>query len=117
MKVLRRSLFLVWMFTFVSVAFAQPSLKVQNGSQQVAVSFASLKSLPHKTVTIHGPHTNQDEAWSGVPLIELLKQVGAPTGHDVRGKALSQYIVARVRTDTRRCWRWPKWSRIFIPAI
>lgn len=67
---------------------------MQNGSQQASFSGESLQSLPHKTVTVHDPHTNQDETYSGVPLIELLKQVGVPTGHDVRGKVLSQYVVA-----------------------
>jgi len=50
--------------------------------------------MAHKTVTVHNPHTNADETYSGVPLIELLKQVGTPTGRDVHGKALSEYVVA-----------------------
>jgi hypothetical protein len=55
---------------------------------------AALKSLPHVTVTIHNPHTNTDETYSGVPLIDLLSSLGAPHGKDLRGKALSEYIVA-----------------------
>jgi DMSO/TMAO reductase YedYZ molybdopterin-dependent catalytic subunit len=50
--------------------------------------------MSHKTITIHNPHTNADETYSGVPLIELLKQVGAPVGHDLHGKALAGYVVA-----------------------
>ncbi len=50
--------------------------------------------MPHKTVTVHNPHENVDETYSGVPLIELLKQVGAPVGKDVHGKALAEYVVA-----------------------
>ena len=69
-------------------------LKLENGSQQVTVLADALKSMAHKTVTVHNPHTNADETYSGVPLIELLKQVGAPTGRDVHGKALSEYVVA-----------------------
>ncbi len=75
-------------------AYAQASLKVQNGSQQTSISLDALKALPHKTVTIHNPHENADEAYSGVPLIELLKQVGAPVGKDVHGKALAEYVIA-----------------------
>jgi len=91
-----------WRLAFVSVilactsliAQAQTALKVQNGSQQASVSLDALKSLPHKTLTIHNPHENADETYSGVPLIELLKQVGATVGKDVHGKALSEYVVA-----------------------
>lgn len=80
-----------------SLLHAQPGssvLKLENGSQQVTVLADALKSMAHKTVTVHNPHTNVDETYSGVPLIELLKQVGAPTGRDVHGKALSEYVVA-----------------------
>jgi len=70
------------------------ALKVQNGGQQTSVTMDALKPLPHKTLTVHNPHENADETYSGVLLIELLKQVGAPVGKDVHGKALSEYIVA-----------------------
>lgn len=90
-----RSAVLVSILAIASLtAHAQASLKVQAGSQQTSFTLNSLKSLPHKTVTVHNPHENADETYSGVPLIELLKQVGAPIGKDVHGKALSEYIVA-----------------------
>jgi hypothetical protein len=95
MKIRRLSVFLVWILAVTSLAaYAQGSLKVQNGSQQISVSLNALKALPHKTVTVHNPHENVDETYSGVLLIELLKQVGAPVGKDVHGKALAEYIVA-----------------------
>lgn len=95
MKFLRTFAFLLWILTGVPVAvFAQASLKIQNGSQQSTVSLDTLKSLPHRSATVHNPHENVDETYSGVPLIELLKQVGAPVGRDLHGKALSEYVVA-----------------------
>jgi hypothetical protein len=94
MKSLRNFAFL-WILAGVSIAVsAQTALKIENGSQQTGVSMDALKALPHKTVTVHSPHENADETYAGVPLIELLKQVGAPTGKDVRGKALAEYVVA-----------------------
>jgi hypothetical protein len=87
-------LFLTVLATLGAVSSAQTTLRVQNGSQTNDISLEALKSLPHKTATIHNPHTNVDETYSGVPLIELLKQVGAPVGHDVHGKALAEYILA-----------------------
>jgi hypothetical protein len=95
MRPLRIFVILLWILAGVPAAVsAQTALKIENGSQQSNVSLDSLKSLPHKTVTVHNPHTNADESYSGVPLIELLKQVGAPVGHDVHGKALLEYVVA-----------------------
>ena len=39
-------------------------------------------------------HTGTPECYSGVPLIEVLEKVGAPEPSAVRGKALSDYIIA-----------------------
>ena len=95
MRILRCSVFLVGILALASLTLhAQASLKVQNGSQQTSVSLDALKGLPRKTVTVHNPHENVDETYSGVPLIELLKRVGAPVGKDVHGKALAEYLVA-----------------------
>jgi hypothetical protein len=54
----------------------------------------ALKVMPHQTVTVENGHTHANETYSGVPLVLLLAQVGAPTGKDVHGKALSEYVVA-----------------------
>lgn len=78
----------------LSVHAQETSLQIAGNGQTTNVTMAALKADTHKTVTVHNPHTNADETYSGVPLIELLKQVGAPTGHDVHGKALSEYVVA-----------------------
>lgn len=69
-------------------------LKVIANGQTQSLSGEDLKALPHHTVTVHNPHTNADETYSGVPLIDLLAKQGVPHGHDLRGKALSQYVVA-----------------------
>ncbi|HLH36925.1 MAG TPA: molybdopterin-dependent oxidoreductase [Alloacidobacterium sp.] len=94
MKIVGYSVLAVWTLICASLmANAQALLKIQNDSQQSSLSLDALKTLPHKTVTIHNPHENADETYSGVPLIELLKQVGAPVGKDVHGKALGEYVV------------------------
>jgi hypothetical protein len=63
------------------------------GHEAQTISLAALKALPHHTVTVHNPHTNADETYSGVPLIDLLASRGVPHGKDLHGKALSDYIV------------------------
>lgn len=50
--------------------------------------------MPQTTITVTNGHTHAQETYSGVPLIDLLAKVGAPTGSAVRGKTLSDYIVA-----------------------
>lgn len=60
----------------------------------VGFSFADLKSMPHITVTLHNTHTNAEETYSGVRLADLLGKVGAPLGSELRGEALSNYVVA-----------------------
>jgi hypothetical protein len=52
------------------------------------------KSLPHTTLTIHNGHSNRDESYSGVLLVQLLAKAGAPLGKELRGIALSSYLVA-----------------------
>ena len=60
----------------------------------LTLKVADMKSLTHITLTIHNPHSNADETYSGVRLSDLLAKVGAPLGSDLRGKALADYVVA-----------------------
>lgn len=69
-------------------------LEIHTMTQSATLSIDDLRLKPHTTVTIHNPHTNTDETYSGVLLIDLLTSLGAPRGKDMHGKALSEYIVA-----------------------
>jgi hypothetical protein len=60
----------------------------------VLIKPVDFKALPHSTLTIHNPHTNADETYSGVPLADLLAKYGAPLGKELRGVALACYLVA-----------------------
>lgn len=60
----------------------------------VGFTFADLKAMPRITVTVHNTHANADETYSGVRLADLLNKVGAPLGGELRGQALTNYIVA-----------------------
>jgi len=60
----------------------------------VGMSPAALKAMPHVSVTIHNPHTNADESYSGVRLADLLSKLGAPLGNELHGVALDNYIIA-----------------------
>lgn len=54
----------------------------------------TLKEYPQTTVTILDHHTNKQETYSGVPLMDLLAKLGVAHGKDLMGKALGQYVVA-----------------------
>ncbi len=73
---------------------AAAELKISANQKTSVLSQSDIKALPHHTVTVHNPHTNADETYSGVCLMDLLAKEGVPRGHDLRGKALSDYIVA-----------------------
>jgi hypothetical protein len=66
---------------------------------QTVFSLAELRAMPRITVTLHDPHTNADESYTGVRMAELLSKVGAPLGSELRGEALTNYIVATGSDD------------------
>ncbi len=62
-------------------------------TNQSVLTGDTLRVMQHQTVTVINGHTHASETYSGVPLASLLETVGAATGKDVHGKALSQYVV------------------------
>ncbi len=62
--------------------------------EDVTLKSAEFKALPHITISVHNEHSKVDETYTGVRLADLLAKMGAPLGHDLRGAALSGYIVA-----------------------
>jgi hypothetical protein len=62
--------------------------------QRGVFTLDTFRGLPHQTVTVFNPHTNANETYSGVPLMDLLAKLGVPHGKDLHGKALANYIVA-----------------------
>jgi hypothetical protein len=69
-------------------------LTITSASLHSTFTPETLKDLPHQTVTVLNPHTNANETYSGVPLVDLLAKLGVPHGRDMHGKALADYIVA-----------------------
>jgi hypothetical protein len=60
----------------------------------MTLAASDLKSFPRVTVSVHNSHTNADEIYAGVRLSDLLAKMGAPLGSELRGKALSGYVIA-----------------------
>lgn len=71
------------------------TLTISAGAGQRGVfTPTTLRDYPHQTVTVFDHHTNANETWSGVPLMDLLAHLGVPHGKDLHGKALAEYVVA-----------------------
>ena len=68
-------------------------LKIVFGDKSAEWTPATLAALPHQTVTVINSHTKASLTYSGVPLIDLLKQLGVP-GKPM-GKQLRLYLVAQ----------------------
>ena len=77
-------------------ALAQTGSLAITGAIPARVTFqlADLAAMPRQTITLTEPDGSKDE-YEGVPVIELLKKAGAPTGKSLRGKALSTYVLAK----------------------
>ena len=58
------------------------------------LSAADLKSLPRKTIKAANPHSQKEESYEGVALRELLHRAGTPEGENLRGAAMTTYVVA-----------------------
>ncbi|MBO0947593.1 molybdopterin-dependent oxidoreductase [Fibrella forsythiae] len=54
----------------------------------------ALKGMPHTEVS-GKEHDGKEHRYSGVALIDLLKQAGTTTGSELRGKNLAKYVVVK----------------------
>ena len=54
---------------------------------------ADLKAMPRVTVQIQ--ENGQTTSYEGVRVADILKKAGAPSGNELRGDALSTYVVAK----------------------
>ncbi len=80
----------------LSSAFAQSGSLTITGAIPAPVTFqaADLAAMPRQTITLTEQDGSKDE-YEGVPIVELLKKAGAPTGSKLRGKALTIYVLAK----------------------
>jgi hypothetical protein len=60
----------------------------------VTLTLANLAAMPRQTVHIPNPDGSM-AAYEGVSLYDVLKKAGVPFGGELRGKALSNYVLAK----------------------
>jgi hypothetical protein len=70
------------------------SLVLQGPGRQVKLSLGALRAMQQVTIKVMDNHEHVQQTYTGVPLVELMRKVGAPDAAGVKGKALSEYIVA-----------------------
>ena len=66
-------------------------LKITYEDKSAEWTPAALAALPHNTVSVFSAHAKANQAYSGVPLTDLLTKLGVPNGE--HGKTLKLYLV------------------------
>jgi hypothetical protein len=60
--------------------------------QSIELGARELDAMPRETANVVDEKGNQ-ASYEGVPVIEILRRVGAPIGHDMRGKQMTLYLL------------------------
>jgi len=95
---------LFFSFAIVAGAQAASNAKPATGPEQISVggnlpkpltlTIDDLRNMPHKTLKVMNEHEKKEETYEGVPLADLLKQAGAPSGDQIRGALMTTYVIA-----------------------
>lgn len=81
---------------------ATPELRIGGAVQTpLTLTAADLKKMPRKTLTVTNPHSQKKETYEGVALEELLRKAGTPNGEQMRGSAMTTYVVFEAADDYR----------------
>lgn len=60
----------------------------------LSLSLDDLRHMPRKTVTALNGYSHKRETYEGVPLAYLLQRAGLPQGENLRGAAMTTYVIA-----------------------
>ena len=93
----RRSLILgILAASFLSAQDGQPSVQVMGAVKQALTLTADdLAKMPRASVRT--TNNGMETVYEGVWLHEVLKRAGVPLGSELRGKALSSYVLAQAQ--------------------
>jgi DMSO/TMAO reductase YedYZ molybdopterin-dependent catalytic subunit len=103
---------MVLLLCSVSLAQQQPApAKPTTGPSEVkiggavktpyTVTLEDLKQMPRKTLRVDNAHSQKTEVYEGVPLAALLQKAGVPQGEQVRGAAMTTYVLVDAADDYR----------------
>ncbi|HLH16612.1 MAG TPA: molybdopterin-dependent oxidoreductase [Bryobacteraceae bacterium] len=81
----------------------------------LALTMEQLAAMPRVSVRVQ-THDGQEHTYEGVPLAEILKRAGQPSGEDLRGKLLSRYVLATAHDGYRVVFALPELDPAFTDA-
>ncbi len=98
---------------------AEPSLRIEgvSGRDGVAkppltLTLSDLAAMPRAKVQVR-THDNQDHTYEGVPLFEILKRAGLPSGEALRGTLLTRYLLMTAHDGYRVLFSLPEMDPAF----
>lgn len=77
---------------------------------------ADLAKLPQRTVRAKG-HDGKEAEFTGVPLVEILKQAGVKFGEELRGKNLALYLVVEATDGYRAVFALAELDPLFTDKV
>ncbi|HEV2991462.1 MAG TPA: molybdopterin-dependent oxidoreductase [Candidatus Angelobacter sp.] len=98
---------LLTVFQLAAQAQQAPLLQV-SGDVSHARTFEQQdwKQLKHISISATNAHDKKTASYSGVPLRDLLKDAGVPSGENLRGKAMSTCIVVSATDGYQVAFSW-----------
>lgn len=81
-------------------------------TKPLTLQAAALKAMPHTEVT-GKDHDGKEHRYSGVPLIDLLKQAGVTVGNELRGANLAKYVVVKAADGYQVVFALPELDPVF----
>jgi DMSO/TMAO reductase YedYZ molybdopterin-dependent catalytic subunit len=81
-------------------------------TKPLALQVADLKAMPH-TEVIGKDHDGKEHRYSGVPLIDLLKQAGVSVGNELRGANLAKYVLVTAADGYQVVFALPELDPVF----
>lgn len=67
----------------------------------LVITAEDLKKMPRKAISVENAHAKRTEVYEGVPLAALLLKVGVPHGEQLRGAAMTSYVLVEAADDYR----------------
>ncbi len=67
----------------------------------LTVSAEDFKKMPRKTLRIENTRAKKTDVYEGVPLEALLQKAGVPQGEQIRGAAMTTYVLIEAADDYR----------------
>lgn len=89
-----------WLFGVISFVLLSLTSRAQTISisgevtKPLTLQAAELKAMPHTDV-MATDRDGKERKYSGIPLVDLLKQAGATLGADLRGENLTKYVIVK----------------------